>query len=151
MQPDCIRRGVSLVVLVLECTAFPALRTGLTPAHLQIAAETGKAAEAAVPRLSKLRIRARNPYLIEDQRGRRSFMAGFCPQNIVHWCTPDQMDSYFAKRQAGYFNSAWVVINGFNLATGKPDVLDDTEGAVTPVDARENAMLLSGTRWTHRI
>jgi len=147
MTNNGILRAVSVLAVVLGCVAFPRLRTALAPASAQVSAETAGAAGASVPRLSQLRVSTRNPHLVEDQSGSPFFIAGFCPQNIVHWCTPEQMDVYFADRQARHFNTAWVVINAFNLATGKPDVLDDTEGAVNPVDARGNSMLLSGTKW----
>jgi hypothetical protein len=87
-----------MLVVLLGCAAFPALRTALTPSPLQVAAGTGKAAEAAVPHLSMLRTRASNPHLIEDENGRPFFIAGVCPQNIIHWCTAAQMDTYFADR-----------------------------------------------------
>jgi len=125
--------------------AAPGLRTSLLSAQTQIGerlgmtAGIGSAGEAAFRRLPMLRTRAGNRHLIEDQSGTPFFIAGVCPQNLIHWSTPDQMDAYFADRQKRHFNFAWVVINGFDAA-GK-------QVLTNPTDARGNSMLLSGTSW----
>jgi len=106
-----------------------------------LAAWDGAAGDAAVRSLPKLRIRASNRHLIEDENGKAFFMAGLCPQNMIHWLTREQMDSYFADRQARLFNCAWVVINAF---------LEGTWTATNPVDADGNSMLLKGTSWSPR-
>ena len=69
------------------------------------------------------------------------FIAGVCPQNLIHTSTPEQMDVYFASRKTLHFNFAWVAINAFSSSdtSGKP--------ATNPVDARGNSMLLSGKSW----
>ena len=82
--------------------------------HLGMAAGIGSGGDAAVRRLPKLRIRAGNRHLIEDENGKPFFIAGVCPQSIIHWSTPDQMDAYFADRQAKHFNFAWVMVNAFD-------------------------------------
>lgn len=100
----------------------------------------GNAGDAAVRSMPKLRVRASNRHLLEDENGKPFFVAGVCPQNMVHWLTREQMDTYFADRQARHFNCAWVAINAF------------LEGAVTsaatnPVDAYGNKMLLNDSSW----
>ena len=99
------------------------------------AASTG----APVPGLPKLRICAGNRHLIEDENGKPFFMAGVCPQSILHWCTPEQMDVYFADREKRHFNFAWVLINAFD-SQGK-------DSLTNPTDARGHAMLLHGASW----
>ncbi|MGO8791030.1 MAG: DUF4038 domain-containing protein [Terriglobia bacterium] len=120
-------------------------RTPFSVARGQVGGRMGMTAandissDAALRRMPKLRVQARNRHLIEDERGTPFFIAGVCPQNLVHWSTPDQMEAYFADRQKRHFNFAWVVINGF-----------DSEGkhALTnPTDARGNTMLLGSTSW----
>jgi hypothetical protein len=98
-------------------------------------------ADTAVLRMPKLRVRARNLHLLEDENGFPFFMAGVCPQNLIHTSTPDQMDVYFAHRQGEQFNFAWVAVNAFssNIKSGKP--------ATNPVDALGNSMLRNGTSW----
>ena len=96
-------------------------------------------AGAPIPSLPKLRIRAGNRHLIEDENGKPFFMAGVCPQSILHWCTPEQMDVYFADRAKRHFNFAWVVINAFD-SQGK-------DSLTNPTDARGHAMLLHGASW----
>ena len=96
-------------------------------------------AGAPTPSLPKLRIRAGNRHLIEDENGKPFFMAGVCPQSILHWCTPEQMDVYFADREKRHFNFAWVVINAFD-SQGK-------DSLTNPTDARGHAMLLHGASW----
>jgi hypothetical protein len=56
------------------------------------------------------------------------------------------MDTYFADRQARHFNFAWVIINGYNMSKPRP-VLEDTNSAENPFDARGHRMLLKGTSW----
>ena len=82
---------------------------------------------------------AGNRHLIEDENGKPFFMAGVCPQSILHWCTPEQMDVYFADREKRHFNFAWVVINAFD-SQGK-------DSLTNPTDARGHAMLLHGASW----
>jgi hypothetical protein len=105
----------------------------------------GHAGDAAVPSLPKLRVCARNRHLIEDENGKPFFIAGFCPQNILHWCTPDQMDVYFADRQRRHFNFAWVMITGWNVSNGSD--MTSANPAESSVDASGNWMLLKGTSW----
>lgn len=111
-----------------------------------MAAGMGNAPDATVHPLLKLRVSARNPHLIEDEHGTPFFIAGVCPQNLIHWSTPDKLEAYFADRERRHFNFAWVVINGFNMSPGKPDMLYDVP-ATNPVDGRGNSMLLHGTSW----
>jgi len=110
-----------------------------------MAAGVGNESEAAVPRFPKLRTRASNPHLIEDENGKPFFMAGLCPQNIMHWCTPEQMETYFADRQRRHFNFAWVMITGWNLSNGVD--MASPRPAENSVDASGNPMLLKGTSW----
>jgi hypothetical protein len=81
-----------------------------------MATDIGSADDSAVPAIPKLRILPGNRHLIEDENGNPFFMAGACPQSMVHWSTPEQMDAYFADRQKRHFNFAWVVINAFDSA-----------------------------------
>ena len=104
-----------------------------------MAANFESASETPAHHLPKLRIRAGNRHLIEDENGKPFFMAGVCPQSILHWSTPEQMDAYFADRQKRHFNFAWVVINAFD-SEGKASLTN-------PTDARGNSMLLHGTSW----
>jgi len=85
-------------------------------------------------------VRSSNRHLLEDESGKPFFMAGVCPQNMVHWLTREQMDTYFADRQARLFNCAWVAINAFLASAG-------TSAATNPVDAHGNKMLLKGESW----
>ncbi len=107
-----------------------------------MAAGAGSADDVALHRLPKLRTRNANRHLIEDENGRPFFVAGVCPQSIVHWSTPAQMDAYFADRHAKHFNFAWVMINAFDSA-GKFDMTN-------PTDAYGHSMLLHGTSWNPR-
>jgi hypothetical protein len=138
-----------LAIIALGSLATPWLRT--TPARIQMggrpamAAGVGNESEAAVPRFPKLRTRASNPHLIEDENGKPFFMAGLCPQNIMHWCTPEQMETYFADRQRRHFNFAWVMITGWNLSNGVD--MASPRPAENSVDASGNPMLLKGTSW----
>jgi hypothetical protein len=106
-------------IIVLAGMAMPALRGPFTAARFQMKETLGMAcsmdsgAEAALRSMPKLQTRQSNPHLIEDENGKPFFMAGVCPQNIVHWITAGQMDLYFADRQKRDFNFAWVVINAF--------------------------------------
>ncbi len=137
--------AVVLAIIASGWGVVPWSRTPLSLARMQTGerlgtpAGIGGASNAAVPRLPKLRTRVRNPHLIEDENGTPFFIAGVCPQNLLHWSNPDQMDTYFADRQARHFNFAWVAINGFDMPSEKP--------ATNPVDGRGNAMLLGGTSW----
>jgi Protein of unknown function (DUF4038)/Putative collagen-binding domain of a collagenase len=110
-----------------------------TAEGLGMATDIGNADDAALPGLPKLRTRAANPHLIEDENGKPFFMAGVCPQSMVHWSTPEQMDAYFADRQKRHFNFAWVVINAFDAA-GKMALTN-------PTDAHGDSMLRHGTSW----
>ena len=100
---------------------------------------------APASRLPKLRTCAGNPHLIQDENGKPLSVAGFCPQNIIHWCTPAQMDAYFADRQARHFNFAWVMITGWNVNNGSD--MTSASPAENPVDESGNWMLLKGTSW----
>jgi len=140
-----IKWAVVFAIIASGWVAAPGLPPLLSLARmamgerLELAAGIGSAGRAAVRRLPMLRTRAGNRHLIEDENGRPFFIAGVCPQNLIHWSTPDQMDTYFADRQKRNFNFAWVVINGF-----------DSEGKYTltnPVDGGGNSMLLGGTSW----
>ena len=152
MHRNCffINCAVVSALVVLGWVGASCLRTLAPLAEFEegvaSAAVIGHAGDAAVRSLPKLRIGVRNRHLIEDETGKPFFVAGICPQNIVHWCTPDQMDTYFAERQARHFNFAWVIINGYNMSKPRP-VLDDTNSAENPFDARGNSMLLKGTSW----
>ncbi len=156
VQRNCcvIKWAVVFAVLAMGWGADPRPRTGLLSARMQtvgrpgMGANIGRTGGTEIRRLPKLRIRERNRHLIEDENGKPFFIAGFSPQNIVHWCTPAQMDAYFADRQAKHFNFAWLVVNGYDVSTGKPDVTDDTQGAANPVDFRGNSMLLNGPSWS---
>ena len=147
MQRNChtTKWAVLIAMIASGWVAAPGLRTSLLSAQTQIGerlgmtAGIGSAGEAAFRRLPMLRTRAGNRHLIEDQSGTPFFIAGVCPQNLIHWSTPDQMDAYFADRQKRHFNFAWVVINGFDAA-GK-------QVLTNPTDARGNSMLLGGTSW----
>jgi hypothetical protein len=139
-------------IIVVGWVAAPGVRPARKFPRAQMREGLGMAAgigsvsdAAAVPRLPKLRTRARNPHLLEDENGRPFFVAGVCPQNILHWCIPEQMDAYFADRQARHFNFAWVVINGFDMSNGLN--MKSPMPATNSVDARGNSMLLEGTSW----
>jgi hypothetical protein len=106
-----------------------------------LAAEIGSAGDGAARSMPKLRVRASNRHLLEDENGKPFFVAGVCPQNMVHWLTREQMDTYFADRQTRLFNCAWVAINAF-LAWAV------TSAATNPMDAHRNKMLLKGTSWS---
>ena len=103
-----------------------------------MAASFANSGEAAAS-MPKLRIRASNRHLIEDENGKPFFMAGVCPQGMIHWSTPAQMDAYFADREKRHFNFAWVVVNVWDSA-GKALVNN-------PTDARGDSMLQHGTSW----
>ena len=119
-------------------TSLSLARTGSGEGH-GMAANIASAGEMPARALPKLRIRAGNRHLIEDENGKPFFVAGVCPQSILHWSTPEQMDAYFADRQKRHFNFAWVVINAFD-SQGKASLTN-------PTDARGNSMLLHGTSW----
>jgi hypothetical protein len=142
-----VKSAIMLAAIAFGWMAAPGLRTQLTPGRVRFAARFGmaSAAEAATPRMPKLRTRASNPHLIEDENGKPFFMAGLCPQNMIHWCKPQQMDTYFADRQRRHFNFAWIMITGWNVSNG----LDMTSPnpAENPVDASGHWMLLKGTSW----
>jgi Protein of unknown function (DUF4038)/Putative collagen-binding domain of a collagenase len=104
------------------------------------AAGGGSAGEEAVRSMPKLRVRAGNRHLLEDENGKPFFVAGVCPQNMVQSFTREQMDTYFADWQARLFNCAWVSINAFSPVS--------TDLATNPVDAHGNRMLLKGTSWS---
>lgn len=132
-------------IIALGCVAVPGLRTSLSWSHAEIGHARGTAADIASADdtpgrpLPKLRIRADNRHLIEDENGKPFFMAGVCPQSILHWSTREQMDTYFADRQKRLFNFAWVLINAFD-SPGKFSLTN-------PTDARGNSMLLHGSSW----
>ncbi len=139
--------SVITIIAVVGSATF-GMRGSSASARIQIGESFGMAAaidsagEAVVRRLPKLRTRPGNRHLIEDENGMPFFIAGVCPQSIIHWSTPDQMDAYFADRQAKHFNFAWVMINAFDSA-GKYDLTN-------PTDSRGNSMLLHGTNWNPR-
>ena len=143
-----IKLAVALAIIALGWMAAPGLRAPLPWAPMEIggrlgmAAGNGSAGDAAVRDLPKLRTRASNRHLLEDENGTPFFMAGVCPQNMVHWSTPDQMDAYFADRQARHFNFAWIVVNGFDFP-----VAGSEKPSTNPTDAHGNSMLLHGTSW----
>jgi hypothetical protein len=122
------------------CVAGGVLRAPLAMARAD------NRASAPASRLPKLRTCAGNPHLVEDENGKPFFVAGFCPQNIIHWCTPAQMETYFADRQARHFNFAWVMITGWNVSNGSD--MTAANPAENPVDASGNWMLLKGTTWS---
>jgi hypothetical protein len=130
--------------VALEWLAAPRLwrSSRLVPAQIAYGLGTDSGAESikdpSLPTMPKLRIRPGNRHLIEEN-GKPFFMAGVCPQSIVHWCTTKQMDAYFADRQKRHFNFAWVVINAFDSA--------GRVAMTNPTDARGNSMLLHGTSW----
>jgi hypothetical protein len=103
--------------------------------------QSAGAGDGAVRSMPRLRVRPSNRHLLEDENGEPFFMAGVCPQNMVHWLTPKQMDTYFADRQARHFNCAEVMITAF-LANA------ETSSATNPVNAQGNKMLLKGTSWS---
>ena len=143
-----IKLAVVLAIITLGWMAAPGLRAPLPWAPMEIGGRLGMAAgigspdDAAVRHFPKLRTRASNRHLLEDENGKAFFMAGVCPQNMVHWSTPDQMDAYFADRQARHFNFAWVVVNGFDFP-----VAGSERPSTNPTDAHGNSMLLHGTSW----
>lgn len=116
-----------------------------TSALSRIAAGEPAGVAAGIPsadgaaNMPKLRIRAGNRHLIEDENGKPFFMAGVCPQSMIRWSTPAQMDAYFADRQKRHFNFAWVLVNAFDSA-GK-------EAMTNPTDVRGDSMLFHGTSW----
>jgi hypothetical protein len=140
-----IRWTAALTIIALGWGTASRLKNPLSLARMPTGerptVSTGSVADRTVLRMPKLRIRTRNRHLIEDENGIAFFIAGVCPQNLIHTSTPDQMDVYFAHRQTEHFNFAWVAVNGFssNDTSGKP--------ATNPVDARGNSMLLGGTSW----
>jgi hypothetical protein len=127
-----ILKGLS--ARALDGTAQPKMAAGVSDPDV-----------GAVRSLPKLRVRASNRHLLEDENGKPFFMAGVCPQSMVHWLTREQMDSYFADRKARLFNCAWVPINGFLTPS-----TDAAWAANNPVDAHGNKMLLEGTSWNPR-
>ena len=143
-----IKWAVISAFILLGWGVTPGPRTPLTLERMQIGEflgtgdGIGSADDTTVRRLPKLRTRARNPHLIEDENGVPFFIAGVCPQNMIHWNTPDQIDVYFADRQARHFNFAWVVINGFDNP-----VVGAEKPSTNPTDAHGNSMLLHGTSW----
>src|SRR5262245_17417889 len=82
------------------------LSLGGMPSGGRLGVSAGSVSATAARHMSKLRTRARNRHLIEDENGIAFFIAGVCPQNLIHTSTPDQMDVYFAHRQAEHFNFA---------------------------------------------
>jgi Protein of unknown function (DUF4038)/Putative collagen-binding domain of a collagenase len=139
---SCNRRSFFLQSASLS--SVPGILKGLSTHPLRgsaapgLAAGVGSPGSAAVRSMPKLRVRASNRHLLEDENGKPFFVAGVCPQNMVHWLTREQMDAYFADRRARLFNCAWVVINAF---------LTGNFPATNPVDAHGNTMLLKGTSW----
>ncbi len=137
---------IIVAIIALGWLAAPGLRTPRASELMKIGERSGTGVgsggaggAAAVPGLPRLRTRASNPHLIEDENGVPFFVAGVCPQNILHWSTPEQMDAYFADRQKRLFNFAWVVINAFDP--------ERKQALTNPTDARGNSMLLSGASW----
>ena len=133
---------IIVAIIALGWLAAPGLRTPRASELMKIGERSGTGVgsggaggAAAVPGLPRLRTRASNPHLIEDENGVPFFVAGVCPQNILHWSTPEQMDAYFADRQKRLFNFAWVVINAFDFPERK-------QALTNPTDARGNSMLL---------
>ena len=145
-----INCAVMSALVVLGWVGASFLRTLVPLAEFEegvaSAAVVGHAGDSPVPSLPKLRVCARNRHLVEDETGKPFFMAGVCPQNIIEMCTADQMDTYFADRQARHFNFAWVVINSY-IMTNPSVILDGAPGAENPPDARGHRMLLKGTSW----
>jgi len=140
----------SVLTMIIAAWLVTGLRTPLTSARagerFEMTSGIVSPAQTATRRLPKLRTRVSNPHLIEDENRRPFFVAGVCPQNILHWSAPDQMDAYFADREARHFNFAWVVMNGWNLSDGLD--MTSARAAANPVDARGNPMLLKGTSWS---
>ncbi|HVN77827.1 MAG TPA: DUF4038 domain-containing protein [Terriglobia bacterium] len=143
-------RSVLQGTIVFTVIAFDLLATHWLPKQLPLMGRpsrwtfshsAGSTAEETVPRLPMLRIRTSNKHLIEDENGTPFFVAGVCPQNLIHTSTPEQMDTYFADRQKRHFNFAWVAINAFSGCTIR------SKPATNPVDGRGNSMLLGGESW----
>jgi hypothetical protein len=135
---------IAFAMIALGGVVAPGLRTALPFAGVRtgecLRADTDPAGSATVGRLPKLRIRAGNRHLVEDENGKPLFIAGVCPQSIIHWCTPDQMDAYFTDRQARHFNFAWVMVTAFDSAGQR--------ALTNPTDAHGEAMLLSGSSYS---
>ena len=144
-----IKWVVALAIIASGWGITSRLKTPLSlagmPAGEGLGVSAGSVADTTALRMPKLRIRAGNRHLIEDENGTSFFIAGVCPQNLIHTSTPEQMDVYFANRKTLHFNFAWVAINAFSSSdtSGKP--------ATNPVDASGNSMLLTGRAGTRRI
>jgi Protein of unknown function (DUF4038)/Putative collagen-binding domain of a collagenase len=93
--------------------------------------------------MPKLRVRASNRHLIEDENGKPFFMAGVSPHTIIHWLTPAQMDTYFADLEKRHFNFAWVMVNAIDDAINGAGNGDPNDS----IDARGDHMLLHGASW----
>ena len=93
----------SVLTMITAAWLATGLRTPLTSARagerFEMTSGIVSPAQTATRRLPKLRTRVSNPHLIEDENRRPFFVAGVCPQNILHWSAPDQMDAYFADRE----------------------------------------------------
>jgi hypothetical protein len=122
---------------ILTAPLAHAVSGGIPP---ELAAPVGSANDGMAGLMPKLRVRASNRHLLEDENGKPFFVAGVCPQNMIGWLTQEQMDTYFADRKARLFNCAWVVINAFSIGDYFP--------TTNPVDAHGNQMLLNGTSWS---
>jgi hypothetical protein len=87
--------------------------------------------------LPLLRVRAANPRLIEDANGAPFFMAGDCPQNMMHALSYAEMDAFFANRQAKGCNIHWVCLTS-----------EDEMGTQQPIDhAGNNLKLNTSNGW----
>ena len=83
---------------------------------------------ARAAELPKLRIRTTGVnagHIIEDANGKPFFMIGICPQNLIQTVRKADMNAYFKARHEQGFNTAWVVISGWNHF-GKPPLLPNS-------------------------